>query len=91
MINSGDCPWGFLAGYFRVIYSQEECILRKRIIFALESEPVPKFSFWTPTCVPGFEYFYDWSVEKAIVDLPIRFKGLPVYYSSSPYYIGPEQ
>ena len=35
--------------------------------------------------------FYDWSVEKAIVDLPIRFKGLPVYYSSSPYYIDPEQ
>ena len=91
MINSGDCPWGFLAGYFRVIYSQEECILRKRIIFALESEPVPKFSFWTPPVYQDLSMFYDWSVEKAIVDLPIRFKGLPVYYSSSPYYIGPEQ
>ena len=35
--------------------------------------------------------FHDWSVEKNIVDLPIRFKGLPVYYLLSPYYLGPEQ
>ena len=44
-------------------------------------EPGLKSLFRTPArCVPGFEYSVhcrcnDWSVQKAIVNLPIRFEG----------------